>query len=197
MLKVSQRYTGTEPAETVDQLSLPFDLRKRGRFKAVTASGREIGLFIDRGQVLADGDLLLTDCGQVIQVIAQPEPVVTARSDDWLQFAKVCYHLGNRHVPLQVGERWLRFQPDHVLQDLAELYGLSTKIEQAPFAPESGAYGAHGGHSHGDQDSHSQDAHAHDSHSQGSHSHDHSDNSHSDKTGHNTGHASDNHRHSH
>ncbi|MEH6825684.1 MAG: urease accessory protein UreE [Motiliproteus sp.] len=186
MLRITQRFHG-QATEISDQLSLPFDLRKRGRFKAVTASGREIGLFIERGQVLADGDLLLTDCGQVIQVIAQPEPVVTARSDDWLQFAKVCYHLGNRHVPLQVGERWLRFQPDHVLQDLAELYGLSTKIEQAPFAPENGAYGAHGGHSHGDQDSHSQDAH----------SHDHSDNSHSDKTGHNTGHASDNHRHSH
>ncbi|MEH6650558.1 MAG: urease accessory protein UreE [Motiliproteus sp.] len=193
MLKVYRRYTGQKPAEVIDHLSLPFDLRKRGRFKAVTESGRDIGLFIERGQVLADGELLWTECGQLVQVIAEPETVVTASSDDWLQFAKVCYHLGNRHVPLQVGERWLRFQPDHVLQDLAELYGLNTIIEQAPFAPENGAYGAHSGHSHGEHE-HSHDHgndHSH-THKQnpsqehnlndgtGSHSHNtHSDHSHS------------------
>lgn len=161
MLKVSQRYSGSHPAEVIDRISLPFDLRKRGRFKAVTESGRDLGLFIERGQVLNDGDLLQTDCGQVVQVIAEAETVVTASSDDWLQFAKVCYHLGNRHVPLQVGERWLRFQPDHVLQELAELHGLTTLVEQAAFAPENGAYGAHGAgghshsHSHGHSNSHS------------------------------------------
>mgnify|MGYP003676737837 FL=1 len=180
MLKVSQRYSGSQPAEVIDRLSLPFDLRKRGRFKAVTESGRDIGLFIERGQVLQHGDLLQTECGGVIEVLAEAEAVVTASSDDWLQFAKVCYHLGNRHVPLQVGERWLRFQPDHVLQELAELYGLTTVQEQAPFSPENGAYGAHGGHSHaehepsheaGHQHSHKQGAHLHDHHTDQSHSH--------------------------
>jgi urease accessory protein len=162
MLKLTQRLEGKDhPVD--DQLSLPYDQRKRGRFKALTDSGAPVGVFIDRGQVLNDGDLLCSDSGQCIRVIAQPEPVVTATSDDWLQFAKVCYHLGNRHVPLQVGERWLRFQPDHVLQELAELYGLSTRLEQAPFSPENGAYGAHGGHSHGH-------SHGHDH----SHDHDHS-----------------------
>ncbi len=172
MLKVSKRYSGSQPAEVIDRLSLPFDLRKRGRFKAVTESGRDIGLFIERGLVLQHGDLLQTECGNVIEVLAEAEAVVTAGSDDWLQFAKVCYHLGNRHVPLQVGERWLRFQPDHVLQDLAELHGLTTVQEQAPFAPENGAYGAHGGHSHGEHEiSHKNGSHSHDHHTHHSHSH--------------------------
>ncbi len=176
MLKVSQRYSGSQPAEVIDRLSLPFDLRKRGRFKAVTESGRDIGLFIERGQVLQHGDLLQTECGGVIEVLAEAEAVVTACSDDWLQFAKVCYHLGNRHVPLQVGERWLRFQPDHVLQELAERYGLTAVQELAPFTPENGAYGAHGGHAHGEHEHshepcHKQDSHSHEHHSHHSHSH--------------------------
>ncbi len=173
MLKVTERYNGT-PAVVIDRLSLPFDLRKRGRFKASTESGREVGVFIERGQVLQDGDLLLTECNQVIQVVAQAEAVVTATATDWLQFTRVCYHLGNRHVPLQVGELWLRFQPDHVLQELAELHGLTAVNELAPFMPENGAYGAHGGHhshSHADDHSHSasDSASSHHDHSHGHH----------------------------
>ncbi len=156
MLKLTQRYQGP-PAAVLDSLSLPFDLRKRGRFRATSDGGRDLGVFIERGQVLSDGDLLLSECGQVIRVIAQPEPVVTARADDWLTFARVCYHLGNRHVPLQVGERWLRFQPDHVLQELVELYGLRTRREDAPFAPENGAYGSQGGQGHGHSHDHDHD----------------------------------------
>ncbi|MCW8885645.1 MAG: urease accessory protein UreE [Motiliproteus sp.] len=175
MLKIIARYDGT-PATVLDQLSLPFDLRKRGRFKAETVGGLEVGVFIERGQVLQEGDLLMTECNQVIQVLAQPEAVVTANTEDWQQFSKVCYHLGNRHVPLQVGERWLRFQPDHVLQDLAELYGLETVNEMAPFMPENGAYGDHGGHSHGHSHDHSHDQghdqghdHSYDDHDHGHH----------------------------
>jgi urease accessory protein len=154
MLKITQRFTES-PGAIADTLSLPYDLRKRGRFKACTENGQEVGIFIERGQVLNDGDLLLSDCGQVIQVIAQAESVITASTDDWLQFARVCYHLGNRHLPLQVGERWLRFQPDPVLQQLTELFGLTTVCEEAPFMPENGAYDAYKeqeqtqGHGHG------------------------------------------------
>ncbi|MEH6813745.1 MAG: urease accessory protein UreE, partial [Motiliproteus sp.] len=188
MLKVTQRYSGTPAAAIIDRLSLPFDLRKRGRFKATAESGREVGIFIERGQVLQDGDLLLTECQQLIQVVAEAEPVVTATASDWLQFSRVCYHLGNRHVPLQVGELWLRFQPDHVLQELAELHGLTAISELAPFMPENGAYGAHGGQGH-----HSEEPQGHsheDSQEQGSsHSHDHS-HSHSDNNSqdHSSGH---------
>jgi urease accessory protein len=80
-------------------------------------------------------------------------------------FARACYHLGNRHVPLQVGHGWLRYQNDYVLDDMLRQLGLDVKHEQAPFEPENGAYGEHGGHSHGH--SHGDDDHSH------SHSHDH------------------------
>lgn len=169
MLKITQRFDG-QPAAVLDQLALPYDLRKRGRFKATTVGGREVGVFIDRGQVLSEGDLLQTECGQLIQVVAAPEAVITASADEWLAFARVCYHLGNRHVPLQVGERWLRFQPDHVLQELAERYGLTTVAEHAPFAPENGAYG----HSHIGHQTHTHGGHAHThDHEQNEHSHHH------------------------
>lgn len=148
MLKVYQRYEQTQPTELLDVLSLPFELRRKGRFKALTEGGLEVGIFIERGQVLRDGELLQTECGQVIQVRSRSETVVTARTDDWLAFAKACYHLGNRHVPLQVGECWLRFQPDHVLEALVQRFGLITATEEAEFSPENGAYGDSGGHHH-------------------------------------------------
>ncbi len=148
MLKVTQRYANKKPAVVADTLTLPYELRKKGRFKAATDSGLEVGLFIDRGKVLSEGELLQTDCGQVLQVRCQPEAVITARAEDWTRFARVCYHLGNRHVPLQVGDRWLRFQPDHVLEQLVRHFGLETRAEQAPFDPENGAYGDFGGHHH-------------------------------------------------
>ena len=151
MLKVTEKFHSHDhgqPAEVLDTLTLPYELRKKGRFKAVTDSGHEVGVFIERGKVLSEGDLLQTECGKVLRVSCQAESVVTASTEDWLAFSKVCYHLGNRHEPLQGGERWLRFQPDHVLQQLAEHYGLSTVAEKAPFDPENGAYGDFGGHHH-------------------------------------------------
>lgn len=148
MLKVTERFHSHQPAEVFDTLTLPYELRKKGRFKAVTDSGHTVGLFIERGQVLAEGDLLMTEDQRVLLVRCQPEAVVTARTDDWHSFARICYHLGNRHVPLQVGELWLRFQPDHVLEKLVQHHGLETLHEQAPFDPENGAYGEFGGHGH-------------------------------------------------
>ena len=177
MLKINKKFSGT-PAALFDSLSLSYDLRKRGRFKATTEAGHEVGVFIERGQVLGDGELLQTECGKLIRVIAQAETVVTASTDDWLKFSKVCYHLGNRHLPLQVGDRWLRFQPDHVLQELVELYGLTSVLEDAPFMPENGAYGAHSagqghGHSHSQDEDHHGDNPSAPRHSHRQHSHAH------------------------
>ncbi|WP_026959751.1 MULTISPECIES: urease accessory protein UreE [Aliagarivorans] len=132
------------------QLELSFDLRKKARFKALTTDEVEVGLFLPRGQVLQDGQVLQAESGELIEVKSAAEEVVTAYADDPLIFARVCYHLGNRHTPLQIGDNWLRFQPDHVLQDLVEIYGLRCEQHQAPFEPESGAYHSHlpTGHSH-------------------------------------------------
>ncbi|MEJ2418830.1 MAG: urease accessory protein UreE [Exilibacterium sp.] len=145
MLKVYKRY----PVDTCavdDELILPYDLRQKGRLKAITVSGNEVGLFLERGQPLKEGERLQTQCGKRIKVTAAAEPVVTATSADWQTFSRVCYHLGNRHIPLQISELWLRFKPDHVLEDMVRRFGLSIVQEQAPFEPEAGAYAGHGHH---------------------------------------------------
>lgn len=131
---------------TTDTLTLPYEDRSKGRLKTVTDSGEEAGLFLERGKVLMAGDVLKSECGRLVAVKAEPEPVITASCEDWLIFARACYHLGNRHVALEVGEKKVRFQPDHVLEDLARRLGLTTVQEKLPFNPENGAYG--GGHHH-------------------------------------------------
>lgn len=154
------------PASQAVTLSLPYDDRKRGRLSCTLSDGRAAGLFLERGRTLLDGDLLQAENGELIRIQAAPEPVVEAHADDWESFAKVCYHLGNRHVPLQIGQLWLRFQPDHVLEDMVQLHGLRTGQALSPFQPESGAYGAHAhGHSHEHPHGHSHE-HTHE-HSQG------------------------------
>ncbi|WP_305856708.1 urease accessory protein UreE [Balneatrix alpica] len=136
-----------------DELTLSFEQRQKARFRALTDAGRDVGVFVRRGQVLQEGTLLASSEGVLVRVKAQVEPLCEARCEDWLSFAKACYHLGNRHVPLQVGERWLRFQPDHVLEDMLLQLGLQLSRVQAPFNPERGAYqGA--AHSHGHSHSH-------------------------------------------
>jgi urease accessory protein len=126
-----------------EQLVLPFELRQRSRLRATTASGTELALLLPRGTVLRDGDRLRAVNGLIIAVQAAIESVSTARSDDAAQFARVCYHLGNRHVPLQVGAGWLRYLADHVLDQMVTELGLAIVHEQAAFEPEAGAYHQH------------------------------------------------------
>jgi urease accessory protein len=95
---------------------------------------------LERGSVLRNGDLLLADDGRVVEVQASAEAVSTVHSDDTLLLARACYHLGNRHVPLQIGTGWLRYQHDHVLDDMLRGFGLEVRSELAPFEPEGGAY---------------------------------------------------------
>jgi urease accessory protein len=163
MLTIRERIAVREPATA--QLVLPFELRQRSRLRAHLASGQEVGLFLERGIVLRGGDLLRADDGTVIEVVAALEMVSTVRDSDATRLARAGYHLGNRHVPVQIGQGWLRYGHDHVLDDMVRGLGLTVVVEQAPFEPEAGAYG----HSHGVQ------GHSHEhSHAQGhSHSHEH------------------------
>jgi urease accessory protein len=165
--------------DTVDDwLDLPYELRCRSRFRTTTRGGADIGIFLERGLILDVGDVLVADDGRRFGISAANETVVTAYADDWNVFARACYHLGNRHVPMQIGERWLRIQPDHVLQELIENFGLRVENEQQPFRPESGAY-SNGQitkiipHSHGPS-SHSSSSHSHGLSPLHDHSHDHS-----------------------
>ena len=141
----------TEFASHDVTLSLPIDQRTKSRLKVTLDDGQEAGLFLPRGQVLRNGDLLQSTEGLVIQVQAAAEAVSTVHSDDANALARVAYHLGNRHVPLQITSSWVRYQHDHVLDDMVTGLGLEVTVEDAPFEPEAGAYKRA---SHGHQHSH-------------------------------------------
>jgi urease accessory protein len=148
VLRILQRLTDTRDAQL--QLVLPFDQRSRSRFRARLVSGEEVGVQLTRGQILRDGDRLLAEDGRVVEVRAAPESVSTLRTPDARLLARAAYHLGNRHVALQVGDGWLRYGHDHVLDDMVRGLGAAITVEQAPFEPEAGAY--HGGHEHAPHD---------------------------------------------
>ena len=105
------------------ELLLPFELRQRSRLRTALISGEELGLFLERGEVLRDGDFLLAEDGRTIRVVARPERVLDVACADAEALARVAYHLGNRHVPVQLGARWLRIADDHVLRQMVEGLG--------------------------------------------------------------------------
>lgn len=154
MLILNQRTT----APATDSVALAYDERKRSRLKVTLASGTEAGIFLERGDHLHGGDKLAAEDGSaVVEILAAPEKLIEAVADSPLLFARAAYHLGNRHVPVQIvptesGGK-LRFQTDHVLAEMVKGLGCTVSEAEAPFQPESGAYGAHGGHHHhGDDD---------------------------------------------
>jgi urease accessory protein len=149
IVMITQRFMESRAAD--GNLVLPFDMRSRSRFRARLAGGEEVGVVLERGQVLRGGDLLLADDGRIIEIEAALESVSTLRSDDARCLARAAYHLGNRHVALQLGGGWLRYRHDHVLDDMARGLGLDVIVEQAVFEPEPGAYHASGpaAHDHG------------------------------------------------
>jgi urease accessory protein len=144
-LQIVERLSEDLPARAT--LTLPFDLRQKSRLRTRLDSGEDVGLFLPRGTVLRHGDRLRTTDGWVVEVRAAPETVSTARSDDPLLLARAAYHLGNRHVALQLGVGWLRYAHDHVLDRMVRELGLTVSGERVPFEPEAGAYG--GGDQHG------------------------------------------------
>lgn len=146
MLRILARCSSRQPAHA--SLTLSFDDRQRSRLRTRLDNGEEAGLFLDRGQILRGGDRLTAENGLIVEVHAAPEPVSTVRCDDAVQLARAAYHLGNRHVALQIGAGWLRYRQDHVLDDMVRGLRLQVVAEIAPFEPEGGAYGGHS-HAHG------------------------------------------------
>ena len=145
MLQVKERYDGERTAD--DSLTLPFELRQRSRLRARLDGGGDVALVLPRGTILRHGDRLRGDDGRVIEVCAAREAVSTVRTRDRVELARASYHLGNRHVPIQIGDGWVRYLHDHVLDRMVQGLGLAVAVESAPFEPEAGAYGrAHGGH---------------------------------------------------
>ncbi|CAH0530040.1 urease accessory protein UreE [Vibrio hippocampi] len=129
-------------------LSLPIDSRIKSRLKVVLDDGRDAGLFLPRGHILRGGEQLMSACGLVVEVKAAAETVSTIYCRDLHLLTRVAYHLGNRHVPLQVEPGWVRYQHDHVLDDMVKGLGAEVTVESQPFEPEGGAYGGKGGGGH-------------------------------------------------
>jgi urease accessory protein len=137
-----------QPRDATLALKLPFELRQKSRLKVTLDDGTEAGLMLTRGHLLRGGDCLRAEDGRIIRIEAAHETVSIARHADPLMIARASYHLGNRHVALQIGEGWLRYQHNHVLDDMVIGLGLQVSCESAPFEPEAGAYGGGHGHSH-------------------------------------------------
>lgn len=160
---------GAAPSAT---LSLGFEDRRRSRQLARLDDGREVGVNVPRGTVLRDGDRLLGDAGDgpVVIVRAAPETLSVARSNDAHLLARAAYHLGNRHVPLQVAPDHLAYQHDHVLDGMVRELGLIVTTERVPFEPEAGGYRHEGserrehGHSHDHGHHHDHGSHHHHHH---------------------------------
>jgi urease accessory protein len=146
------------------RVELDWDTRCKSRFDVTDSAGRHLGVFLPRGQVLRGGDVLVAEDGSLVRVMAAPQPVlrVTACAEHGtpLDLPRAAYHLGNRHVALEVQTDHLHLEPDPVLADMLRSMHLTVTEVNAPFEPEGGAYAAQGqGHAHGDAHGH---AHTHD-----------------------------------
>lgn len=122
------------------KLTLPYEQRQKSRLRAKVDSGEEVALILPRGRVLRGGDRVTAADGREVEIVAAPEKLLHIESPE---LARVAYHLGNRHVPLQVGPGFLRIAEDHVLEDLARKLGARVSHIEAPFEPEAGAYEHH------------------------------------------------------
>lgn len=172
MLEIKSKLKIARSAYKVEvrgQLRLPFESRQKSRLRTRLLSGEEVGLILPRGEILRGGDLVAASDGRVIEVQAEPEKVLHVECATPAGLAKAAYHLGNRHVPVQVGDGFLRLAADHVLEEMLRKLGAKVTQMEAPFEPEAGAYA--GGHHRHDEMGHGGKIHDH--HHDHDHGHDH------------------------
>jgi urease accessory protein len=130
-------------------LPLTAEERNRSRQKLTLVDRNEVFLRLPRGTVLHNGDIISDEIkSHFIRIIAKPEPVLTLVADTPLLLLRAAYHLGNRHVPVEITDSYLRLSPDSVLRTMLEKLGLEIRAEVVPFYPELGAYGGNYGHDH-------------------------------------------------
>ncbi|MFE1747088.1 urease accessory protein UreE [Coleofasciculus sp. H7-2] len=144
MLTITQRLPANSDASVNFTLFLTAQERTRSRYRFETADGQALYLRLPRGTVLRDRDLLQSEMGDlVVRIVAKPEPVLTATAQKPLDLLRVAYHLGNRHVPIEIAPTHLRLSPNPVLKSMLEHLGMEVREEISPFYPETGAYGQH------------------------------------------------------
>jgi urease accessory protein len=155
MLRLTELLEENEAAIPAGVLTMRFEDRRRSRMRARLDDGRDAALLLPRGTILRDGDRLRdAEAGVVVTVRAAAQTLSYVRIADPLSLARAAYHLGNRHVPVQLGRGWLAYEHDHVLDGMVEDLGLAVDTRIAPFEPEAGGYRhaageARAGHSHG------------------------------------------------
>ncbi|PMB20139.1 urease accessory protein UreE [Fischerella thermalis] len=147
MLTFTKKKPANPNAAVVSTLSLTAEERTRSRHRLQMEDGQVVFLRLPRGTVLRDGDILVDETtGSLVRITAKPEPVLTVVAKTTIDLLKAAYHLGNRHVPVEITSTYLRLSPDPVLQVMLQQLGVEIKEEISPFQPEVGAYGHH--HSH-------------------------------------------------
>jgi urease accessory protein len=165
-------------------VALDWDVRQKSRFEATDSTGRTLGVFLPRGTVVRGGDVLVAEDGSLVRVEAAPQPVMVirhcTRHGSPFDLLRAAYHLGNRHVQIELRPDHLKIEPDHVLAEMLGRMHLIITNEDAPFEPEGGAYaGGHGhGHDHGHGQGHEhphahEHEHEHEHEQAHAHSHDH------------------------
>ncbi len=159
MIRLIEKKQDHGEADTT--LTLALHQRIKCRLRVALDDGQEAGLFLPRGTTLQAGDLLLSEQGLRVRIKAADEVLSRVASEDPLLTARACYHLGNRHVPLQIEPGRVSYLHDHVLDEMLAGLGLTVEVVEAPFEPEPGAYGgsAEKGHAHAHTHSHGHDHH--------------------------------------
>jgi urease accessory protein len=157
--------------QRASSLTLDWDTRQKSRFDATDSQGRALGVFLPRGAVVRGGDVLVAEDGSLVRVQAAPQDVlrITACTEHGSPFdlTRAAYHLGNRHVPIELQHDHLKIEPDHVLADMLRAMHMTVVAVSESFEPENGAYGDHGasshghGHEHGHSHEHGHAGHAH------------------------------------
>ncbi len=171
-------------APAIDTLILPHAQRQVQQGFLFGVKGTCVELDFGEGVRLRTDDALVLDDGGLVEVVAEPEPLIEARAADLPSLARLAWHLGDRHVPVQILERRLRLKRDPAIEALLASLGAKVVAIEAPFEPEGGAYeAAAGGHDHHDHHGHEHHGHEHHHHDHAhdhghDHDHDHHDHSH-------------------
>lgn len=159
MLQVTKLLAGGHGLATVllkraASVELEWDVRQKSRFDCTDSQGRHLGVFLPRGTSVRGGDVLVAEDGSLVKVVAAPQPVLVVTHckahGTPFDLTRAAYHLGNRHVPIELKPDHLKIEPDHVLADMLRAMHLIVHEREAAFEPEGGAYGGHdhGGHGH-------------------------------------------------
>lgn len=146
MKQLTFKVQKTTPVTTT--LTLPWEQRTKSRLRVTLDNGTEAGILLPRGSILRHGDVLTDGSGFIVAIRAATEPVTIVTTDSPLLHARICYHLGNRHVPLQISRNTVRYLHDHILDNMVKALGGNVSSGLLLFEPEPGAYEAHSGHHH-------------------------------------------------